>query len=213
MTDAIQVWGPQFKVLDDSGDPEAGAIIYFYDAGTTSPRTVYTDSSLSTSAGTSVTCDSSGTPQVSGSDVLIYTGTTAYKVIITDSSGSLIQTLDNIKGAIDTSGFLTATTGWSMPVVAKTADYTVLTTDLGSLISADSTSATVTLTLPSVASSGDGAMLAVRKASASNSVVIDGNGGETINGSATYTITTNKAAIVLVCDGAEWFPIAEFDGT
>lgn len=213
MTDAIQVWGPQFKVLDDSGDPEAGAIIYFYDAGTTSPRTVYTDSALSVSAGTSVTCDSSGTPQVSGADVLIYTGTTAYKVIITDSSGSTIQTIDNIKGAIDTSSFKTEASAFIMPVLAKTSDYVVTTTDLGSLISADSTSATVTLTLPSASSSGNGKILAVRKASASNTVTVAADGSDTINAAATYSITTNKAAIFFVTDGSDWFIVGEFDGT
>ena len=48
------------RLLDSSGVLEPGATIEFYDAGTTTPRTVYSDRALATSAGTSVTADAAG---------------------------------------------------------------------------------------------------------------------------------------------------------
>jgi hypothetical protein len=40
--------------------------------------------------------------------------------------------------------------------------------------------------------------------SGANAVVVDGNGAETINGSATYTITENNRAVGFVSDGSNW---------
>ena len=65
MTDSVQIWSPGFRVLDDSGDPVAGGKIKFFDAGTSTPRSVYTDKGLSANASTVITADSSGVPQVS----------------------------------------------------------------------------------------------------------------------------------------------------
>jgi len=213
MTDSVKVFNPGYRVLDSSGDPVSGAKLKFYDAGTTSARTVYTDEDLSVSAGTEVTCNSAGIPQVSSADVLIYTGTTDYKVVITDSDDVTITSHDNISGALDTSGFVTTAAAITMPVVSKAGDYSIASTDMGQLFSVDSSSATVTLSLPAAGTAGDGSTFGVVKTDASNTVVLDGSGGETINGSTTYSLSTNRSAIILVTDGSEWFIVAEFDGT
>ncbi|MGB1215527.1 MAG: hypothetical protein ACPG4X_19310 [Pikeienuella sp.] len=61
------------RMLDANGDPVPGAKVYFYESGTTTPLTVYTDSSLSTAHPTPLIADAegilerpwtSGTPQV-----------------------------------------------------------------------------------------------------------------------------------------------------
>lgn len=50
-----QMWfGSLVPWTDGNGDPYVGAIVEFFDAGTTTPQTVYTDSSLSTAAGESL---------------------------------------------------------------------------------------------------------------------------------------------------------------
>ena len=62
MTDSVQIFPPGFRIPDTAGNPLPGAILYFYDAGTTTPKTVYSNSGLSTSLGTAVTADSAGYP-------------------------------------------------------------------------------------------------------------------------------------------------------
>lgn len=51
----------QYRVLDANGFPIPGALLYTYVPGTTTPRTVYTDSGLTTAASNPVVADASGT--------------------------------------------------------------------------------------------------------------------------------------------------------
>ncbi len=44
----------------------------------------------------------------------------------------------------------------------------------------------------------------------SNNITVTPNGAETINGAATYTITTNRGAVVLAFRGTNWSVVAEF---
>ena len=102
MADAVQVFPPGFRVVDATGTPYSGAVIYFYEAGTDTPNEVYSDADLSVSLGTSVYTDSAGYPvAASGSSakVLVYTGTDAYKVTIKTSAGVEIVSHDEVKGA------------------------------------------------------------------------------------------------------------------
>lgn len=83
---------PQFTLTNSSGRPYAGAVAQFFRAGTSTGLTVYTDASLATPHGTSVTASSTGVfPPVfidpEGED---------YKVSFFTSAGSLIRTVDNI---------------------------------------------------------------------------------------------------------------------
>lgn len=204
MTDSVQIWSPGFRVLDDNGDPEAGAKLKFYDAGTSTPRTVYTDSGLSANASTVITCDSSGVPQVSSVDVCAYTNTSDYKVVITDSDDNVLITVDNLKGALDTSGYLTTASSLTMDVGTKSSNYTVVAGDLGTVLNCDASGGGFTITLLAAAGN-DGATIAVRKTDSSTNVVtIDGNGAETINGSTTLGLTAQYSSVLLVCDGSDW---------
>lgn len=64
-----------------------------------------------------------------------------------------------------------------------------------------------TLTLPA-ASSSAGKLYVIVKKDATNTLTIDPNGSETINGSATsITSTTQWAVWRLFCDGTEWYSI------
>lgn len=93
---------------------------------------------------------------------------------------------------------------------SKSTNYTVLTTDYGKTILCDATSAAFTVTLPAVASAGDGFWVNIVKIDASaNAVTIDGYGSETINGTATYSLATQYDYATLICDGSEWFVVAQ----
>lgn len=83
---------PQFTLVNSSGRPYAGAVARFFAAGTSTGLTVYTDASLATPHGTSVTASSTGVfPPVfvdpEGGD---------YKVSFFTSGGSLIRTVDSL---------------------------------------------------------------------------------------------------------------------
>ena len=88
---------------------------------------------------------------------------------------------------------------------SKTANYTVLTTDEGKLLLCDATSGAFTVTLPTVASAGDGFAVHFKKTDSSiNAVTIDGNGAETIDGNATYSINNQYDSLTVVCTGTAW---------
>jgi hypothetical protein len=87
----------------------------------------------------------------------------------------------------------------------KTANYTATLDDLILLV--DSTAGAITITLPA-ASTSTGHMLTVKKTVAANTVVIDGNASETIDGATTVTLSSHWAARTLSCNGTSWFVIA-----
>lgn len=58
---ANQLLLEQYRVLDANGFPIPGALLYAYVPGTTTPRTIYTDSALSVAASSPVVADASGT--------------------------------------------------------------------------------------------------------------------------------------------------------
>lgn len=88
-------------------------------------------------------------------------------------------------------------------VLAKSADYTVTTSDRGKLIYC---TASLTLTLPAAATAGDGFVFKVFGefgSSSTSKVTIDPDGSEMINGESSAEIYTNGGATV-VCDGSKW---------
>ena len=159
MLDSTTVLEPGFRVTDANGDPVSGAKLKFYDSGTTTPKTVYADSALSTSLGSTVTCDSGGYPTSDGSTkTLIWTGTASYKVVITDANDATIATHDGITGAIDSTTIGGSGSGaWETSVTTLATDTTLDSTYYGKLIQANPTGGSFTLTLPSAVGGGGSA--------------------------------------------------------
>lgn len=86
-----------------------------------------------------------------------------------------------------------------------TSPYTVVTGNRNQLIPVDATSGNFTVDLIAAATAGNGFMLSVKKIdSSSNTVTIDGNGSETIDGSTTFVLTAENNFVLLVCDGSNW---------
>jgi len=72
------------------------------------------------------------------------------------------------------------------------------------VVLADATSGNITITLPAAADNED-RMIAVKKTDASaNTVTVDGNASETIDGSATQVLTSQYDVIMMVSDGTNW---------
>lgn len=85
--------------------------------------------------------------------------------------------------------------------VTKTAaTYTVTTSD--KLVYGDTTSNTITLTLPALAGVTADTVYSFQKTATANSLVLDGSGAETVNGTATHTLTALNARVDIVKDGA-----------
>jgi hypothetical protein len=97
-----------------------------------------------------------------------------------------------------------ATVSATPAVLSKTADYTVATGDGDNvMILTTSSGGNVTITLYA-ASGNAGKVVHVKKLVAANSVIIDGNSSETIDGATTQTITAQYTSLSLVCDGSNW---------
>ena len=85
--------------LDNNGLPLSGGLVYWYLAGTSTPVTVYTESTGSTVNTNPVVLNTRGEPT---NPIWLPTGV-AYKAVLNDSLGNLIRTIDNISGVNDTS--------------------------------------------------------------------------------------------------------------
>lgn len=183
MVDSIQVldaaW--QMPVNPSTQLPYTDGIIYFFDAGTTTPKTVYSDSALSVSLGTSLSCNSLGYPVSSGNaKVLIYTGIAAYKIRVTSVTyGGTVFEADNVKGALDTSSFLTSVATADLTITTVTADRAITVSDKGKLLNVNCTSGTLTMTLDAATTLGNGFTVGIRHDGTANQVKITGNGTDT----------------------------------
>lgn len=207
MTDSTLIFKPGFRVTDENGTPQSGATLEFYDAGTSNSRAVFTDSSLSTSAGSTVTCDSGGYPTVSDVKALLYTGATAYKIIAKKSDATTLWSHDNILGALDTSSFLTGNVTASTPVGATASNKTFVAADAGELWNFDCSGASISVTLEDAVTAGDGWRIGIRHAGTANVINIRGAGSDTIkgpgySGASAITLRGLGETVWLSCDGS-----------
>jgi hypothetical protein len=137
------------------------------------------------------------------------TGT--YYTAILKHSGSLdLNTSLNVNGVADNgvdkinvTGPIKGT-GFRQAYVTKTGAYTATNDDYV----IDCTSGTFTVTLP--ASSGRTGRILIIKNSGAGTITVDGNGAETIDGAATYSLAVQYATVQIMSDGTNWKIIAKF---
>jgi len=89
-------------------------------------------------------------------------------------------------------------------VAPKTSNYTA--TDNDHIIPMDPTSGNLTLTLPAASGRLGREFIIKHAGGSSNTVTVDGNASETIDGQATQVINTG-GSITIICDGNNWFII------
>lgn len=94
------------SVLDRNGAPIVGGRLYAFDAGTTTTRTVYSDSGLTTALPSPVKTDGFGRLPP------IFVGLGDYKIILKDPSEAMLTAIDGLPGAIETSEAQTSPSGW-----------------------------------------------------------------------------------------------------
>lgn len=92
-------------------------------------------------------------------------------------------------------------------VVAKSANYTAISSDRGKLLSY---TGSYTLSLNPAATLGNGFAFAVRN-NGTGTITIDPSGSETINGQTTLLLSPQQA-LILVCSSSTWYTLGG-DGT
>ena len=102
--------------------------------------------------------------------------------------------------------FPDATSRWNFRTVSsKSGAYTVVAADEGSVLLADATSGSFTITCQN--SPTTGFKFGVVKTNAANAVTIDGDGSDTINGAATRSLTDQYQSEVYMWTGSAWVVI------
>lgn len=89
-------------------------------------------------------------------------------------------------------------------VVSKTQSFNVLNTDRAVLLNG-----AITGTLPDAATATN-VVFSFTKISAGGAATIAGSGGQTINGSSTYTLAGQYDSISIMSDGANWWRVGSF---
>ena len=199
---------PRLQFFTNAGAPCNTCTLSTYLANSSTAQTLYTDSSLSTQAGTPITMNSAGRPQVSGTEVNLYQPAFNMKFVLATSGGTTIWTADNVRptasGLVLPSTFavgdiLYADTTASLARLADVATGSVLVS--GGLNTAPAWSANptvTTLTATGDISFGGGDLIAtanglIRRntADASDSGTIEVNGGGATGSSRGGGVTFN----------------------
>lgn len=179
---SVQIESLLAGLLDDNGNPLAAGKVYTYEAGTSTPKTTWTDAAKTTPSTNPIILDAVGRADVYADG--------EYKLVIKTSADVLVSTHDGVKYRNPSSNVLT-----------KISNYTATYDD--DVILANAASGGITITLPSAVNAIY--PLVVKKIDATaNVVTIAASGGQTIDGSATITISVQNGTATLYSDGAQW---------
>ncbi len=193
-----------FRLLDTDGDPVSGAQIRFFEAGTSTPKEVFSDADLEQSLGTVVYTRSDGFPVASeGSStvVLVYTGEGTYKMdILRSDDTTLYPVQDDIVGAPTLTP--EAQEAPFMPVTTTGSNVTLDADDRGTLHNCQ----TNTVTFPAAATLGDGWWVIVRNGgSTTGRVILSAASGISYQGTSYTTLYLEPGqALMVVCDGTAY---------
>lgn len=174
-----------YQAFDDNGDPLAGGKLNTYAAGTTTPKATYTTAAGDIENDNPVELDASGMANV-------WLGDGGYKFVLTDANDNIIFTTDNIGGTTDTA--------FGGQVNLITTNTNINTTYANS---ANIVTGNTTLSLLPATSGGEGFYITVKNAGV-NTVTIDPDGGELIDGAATLSIPAGLSALIIT-NGTAWY--------
>lgn len=97
-----------------------------------------------------------------------------------------------------------ATTSWTAGASSTDASAAIaLDTEAGIILADNDGAVDLTLTLP-LAAESNGRIITVKAVDAGNSVIVDGNDSETVDGAANADLTTDLNWVQVVCDGVAW---------
>jgi hypothetical protein len=179
------------RFFDSNGLPLSGGKLYTYDAGTTTPKTTYSDRS-GTANTNPVILDSNGY-----ADVWIDSG--YYKFVLKDSSDNTIWTKDQI--SIPSEAAL-ASAFWRDVVYVTSADspLTLTQTHNGKLLSVDASGGAVTINLPQISLTTLPYNIGLKLTNATNTCTINRTGTDTLEGATSKVVNTTNASCQLIAD-------------
>lgn len=175
----------RYRAFDADGAPLAGGKLYTYEAGTSTPKTTYTDKDAGSANTNPVVLDADGY-----GDVWLDTG--GYKFVLKDSSGNLLWEKDDIDGG--------STGGYASSVISKSSGFALSINEQNNVIVC---TAALTVSLLPSATAGDG-FAAVFINTSSGNVTLDPDGAETINGAATLVVNAGMS-VSIHTDGTAWY--------
>lgn len=211
MANSVAVFPAGYRLTDSStGAPLSGAKIYFYDAGTNTLKTIYSDAELTNTLSNPIITDALGYPTSNGvAKTLIYVGTSSYKVVIANSSDVVIAEHDNVKGAVQTVDPGTLSVQATTPVLTKSLNYSVVSGDQNKIFAGNCTGGDITFTLPSAVTVGTGWGVTIQHAGSANQVIIATVSSQTITNGFTsfgtvFSLSLSGEEVTLVSDGGNW---------
>lgn len=196
------------QITDDDGDPQSGALLYHYQAGTTSDLTVYSNQAGTVAHAQPVVCDAGGfVPLIYISDA------TDWKVVVRTALGVTLHTYDNLAKApvaASAANFAAPLILWSQKT-STNSPVALTASDAGNAYEADTTSGSIEFDLPSAASVGNGKGFVFKKTASANTLTIDPSGSETIDDvSTSLAITTQYQSVGIFSNGAEWYAVFNY---
>ena len=183
---------PVQRWFDSNGLPLAGGKMYFYEAGTSTPKATYTTRAGTTANANPVILDANGQAD-------IWLGSGYYKVVLKDSSDVTQWTKDQISIAAEA---VLASAFWRDVVYITSTDspYTLTQALNGKLISVDTTSGAVTINMPEISGLILLYNIGIKRTTGSNNVTISRAGTDTIDTATSKTLATANAAAQLMAD-------------
>lgn len=168
---------PRFRAFDANGNPLSEGKLYTFEAGTSTPKTTYTDVNEGTANPNPIILDADGY-----ADIYLIEG--AYKFVLKDASDAEIWSKDDLTGDVSsTFGSAVFSTASNLSVTEVYRNYMIEGT------------ANITLALLDLSAAGEGFSFIVK--ANGGDVIIDPSLSETIDGASTITITDGSSATIV----------------
>lgn len=205
--------GHQFFDNATPAVPLAGGKLLYFEAGTTDAVATYADAAglvpNTVDGGGAIVLNAQGRLE----EAVYLSSAQDYKELLTDADDVTLDPWpeDDIPAA-PVDPVATTAAAPLLPWINKSASEVLDAEDfIGKALFVDDSAASRTMTLPSAVEAGNGYAGIIAKASdAANTVTIDTQGGQTINGASSYVLTAQFQAVVIIPDGANWKIAAEF---
>ena len=187
--------------LDDNAAALPGAKLYIYDAGTTTPRTIYSNAAGSATHTNPLIADAAGR----FATWFLDPDDGDYKEVLKDTDGVTIYTVDNLPVTPITATAATTPTAQSTPVESATSSFTLTASDVSKVWNVDPTSGDVTVTLTAATGVDDGLWALIRhKGTAGRVIITDGTPAK-----IRRVLDVPGESVVVVSDNVNWYTIAE----
>lgn len=164
---------------------------------------IYTGSTIKLSTGSNTRIDYSTNSVGILGNTQTYLGVSSGTVLVDIRSTGIY--MGGSAAAVSTID-IAASMGWA--TTSTSTDITTGTTQV--IVRVDASGAARTITLPAAASSTRRVYVIKKSDSSVNTVTIDGNASETIDGATTRVISTQYAGVVISCNGTGWDVIGTF---